>query len=94
MWLYILFLTAGIAVGLYNSAPAWLEKYSGVFQLWGLIIILFAMGVAIGSDKDVINSFMRIGVHSVVFALAAITGSVAAVRVFRPAIQRQRERAS
>jgi uncharacterized transporter YbjL len=94
MWLYILFLSAGIAVGLSNKTPVWIEKRSGLFQLWGLIIILFAMGIAIGADKEVIESFMTIGLHSIVFALAAVAGSILVVRLLRPIIQREKERVS
>lgn len=89
MWLYMLFLFAGVVIGLYNKIPDKIIKKSQSFQLWGLILILFAMGISIGINRDIIRSFMVIGVQSVLLAAAAIAGSLVVVRMFRPIIQRK-----
>ncbi len=92
MWLFMIFLFAGIILSLYNRIPRKAAEKSQVFQLWGLILILFAMGVGIGADEEIINSFMTLGVQSVLLAAAAITGSLVVVRLLRPVIQKEKEK--
>ena len=88
MGLYMLFLAAGIVLGMADKIPSMLLTRSSGFQSWSLIIILFAMGVGIGSSSEITGSFYSIGMHSVAFAVAAIIGSIATVRLFRPLIKR------
>ena len=91
MGLYILFLAAGIGLGMMGKIPAVLMAKSSGFQSWSLIIILFAMGVGIGSSSEITGSFYSIGMHSIAFAVAAITGSIVTVRLLRPLIKQGRE---
>lgn len=88
MGLYMLFLAAGIVLGMADKIPGILLTRSSGFQSWSLIIILFAMGVGIGSSSEITGSFFSIGMHSIAFAVAAIVGSIAAVRLLRPLIKR------
>ncbi len=94
MWLYMLFLVLGIVLGMTDKIPERVVYRSTGFQLWSLIFILFVMGVGIGSNEEIVESFVSIGLHSVIFAVAAIAGSLALVRLFRPAIQHKKEEAS
>lgn len=91
MWLYMIFLVLGIILGLSDKIPEKIASKGAGFQFWSLLLILFAMGVGIGSNREMIEGFLSIGLHSTVFATAAITGSLILVRIFRPAIQRKVE---
>lgn len=93
MWLYIVFLATGIALGILDKIPEWLYKRSGRFQLWSLLIILFVMGMAIGSDGDITGKFAEIGFHSLAFALAAVIGSCIMVRLLMPVIRKGMDKA-
>jgi phosphotransferase system glucose/maltose/N-acetylglucosamine-specific IIC component len=79
MWLYMLFLVAGILLGAKDIIPQKIVSKSSGFQFWSLLIILFTMGVGIGGSDD-----------SVAFAAAAIIGSLVLVRLLRPLIGRGR----
>jgi uncharacterized transporter YbjL len=87
----MLFLVFGIVLGITGKMPGKIAAKSAGFQFWSLLLILFAMGVGIGSNNEIIESFLSIGLHSAAFAAAAIIGSLAMVRIFRPVIQRKRE---
>ena len=91
MWLCMMFLVLGIVLGVSRKIPAKIEARSAGFQFWSLLLILFAMGVSIGSNDEIIEGFTSIGLHSVVFAAAAITGSLVLVRILRPVIQHKGE---
>lgn len=93
MWLYIVFLAIGISVGFLNRIPVWVDQKSGRFQLWSLLIILFAMGTAIGSDAEVTGKFAEIGLHSLIFALSAAAGSCIMIKLLRPVIRKERDKA-
>ncbi|MDD2573653.1 MAG: LysO family transporter [Bacillota bacterium] len=90
MWLYILFLASGILLGMYDKIPQKIVSKSSGFQFWSLLIILFAMGVGIGGSDEITKGFYTIGLHSIAFAAAAITGSLVLVRLLRPLIGRGR----
>jgi len=91
MWLCMMFLVLGIVLGVSGRIPAKVAEKSAGFQFWSLLLILFAMGVSIGSSDEIIKGFLSIGLHSVVFAAAAITGSLVLVRILRPVIQHKGE---
>ena len=91
MGLYMLFLAAGIILGTADKIPDILMSKSQGFQFWSLIIILFAMGVRIGSSSEITGSFYSIGMHSIAFSAAAIIGSVVTVRLLRPFIKQGKE---
>lgn len=94
MWLYMLFLASGVLLGMANMIPGSILTKSPRFQLWALLIILFAMGVGIGSGSEITGGFYSIGLHSIAFAAAAVIGSLVVVRLFRPLIGRGKEEAS
>jgi len=91
MWLCMMFLVLGIVLGVSGKIPAKVAEKSAGFQFWSLLLILFAMGVSIGSSDEIIEGFLSIGLHSVVFAAAAIIGSLVLVRMLKPVIQHKRE---
>lgn len=91
MWLYMFFLFAGIVLGLFNKVPKKVLEKSQAFQLWGLLLILFAMGVGIGADEETVSNFTAIGLQSVLLAAAAVAGSLVTVKMFRPVIDRKKE---
>ncbi|MGI6703415.1 MAG: LysO family transporter [Clostridia bacterium] len=90
MWLYMLFLVAGILLGAKDIIPQKIVSKSSGFQFWSLLIILFTMGVGIGGSDEITEGFYSIGLHSVAFAAAAIIGSLVLVRLLRPLIGRGR----
>jgi uncharacterized transporter YbjL len=91
MWLYMLFLASGVLLGMADKIPGKVLSKSPRFQLWALLIILFAMGVGIGSGSEITGEFYSIGLHSIAFAAAAVIGSLIVVRLLRPLIRQGKE---
>ena len=51
-------------------------------QNLSVLFLLFLMGYKIGSDKEIIANFSTLGVHAVLFGLAALLGSAAFTLLF------------
>lgn len=73
MWLIIVSLAVGIAIGiavnLRGIIPREFMSYNSRFQQIGIIILLFSMGAKIGSDKEMIGKLQVMGFKALVFAL-------------------------
>lgn len=90
--LYLLILILGGIVG-YKKwlKPPLMEKLNTIQNL-SLLLLLFIMGINIGLDEEVINSFGRIGFHAVVLAMFSITFSIIGVKLVSRIVLRQEER--
>jgi uncharacterized membrane protein YbjE (DUF340 family) len=80
MGLIFVALLAGIAMGYLRLLPDRLFQLTGKLTTAGVMLLLFLMGGQIGSDEEILAGLGQIGVQAVLFALAAIIGSVLAVK--------------
>ncbi len=74
----ILIMCAGVAVGA-TVFPAGLKKWNGRFQLLLTGLLIFTMGVSLGSRPGFLEELGSLGLDSLVFALAPALLSVAVV---------------
>lgn len=81
--LYIFMIAAGYAAGRRLKKKQKSIKCVQHLQTAAIIMIVFIMGVRIGMNKDIASSFGTIGLMSLVFTLAVMAGSVAAVYLSR-----------
>ena len=66
----------GFALGASNILkPKGFEVNSKLQTIW-LILLIFSMGISIGTDTQIIQSITTIGIKALIFAIATITGSV------------------
>lgn len=79
--LYIVIMLFGAFLGNRKLIPKVLMKRIDSIQFLCLLLLLFIMGVSIGLDEEVIQSFGTIGVQGIVFALFSIFFSIIAVRL-------------
>jgi len=86
MWvvgLYFGFLAVGVLFGS-KIVPQGKEiKHTNILFPALVFIVIFLMGVTIGSDEQVISSIGEIGASSFLITIAAMTGSVVAVTILR-----------
>jgi uncharacterized transporter YbjL len=79
--LYILIIIAGALIssrGLLNKV---VEKNLAKLQYASLLLLLFIMGVNIGINDQIINTFGKLGLQAIVLSLTSIVLSVAAVKL-------------
>ena len=76
MWSIAVTVTLGIVLGIFIKWTDSLKKINSKFQILGLTILLFFMGVSIGSNPEIINDLSLIGLKAVTFSLSTVLFSV------------------
>ena len=76
MFTVIIIIALGIIVGYFlrnkSKTKSFIEKLTMVV----IFALLFVLGVAIGNDKNIMNSLQTLGLQAMIIALGAIAGSV------------------
>lgn len=76
----IVALVVGIGMGYLRLLPARVFPLTGKLTTAGVMFLLFLLGGQIGSDEEILAGLGQMGVQAVLFAIAAIAGSVFAVK--------------
>lgn len=76
MWLFFVFLGAGMIIGISGKIPEKYMKYNTRFQRVGIVLLLFSMGASIGSNRKMLGQIQFIGFKAFSFALLACLFSV------------------
>ena len=74
----MIFLLIGIVIG-WKWFPEKFNKLNINIQLLATLVLIFSMGVALGSRPNFIREVASMGIRSLVFAVLAIAGSIAVV---------------
>lgn len=86
MWIILGVLVAGVLTGMLVRVIAKYIKLVQNLQQVGVLALLFAMGVGIGGNKELLSKIQLMGVKSVVFAVLTTAFSIAfvylATRIF------------
>ncbi|HEY5510032.1 MAG TPA: LysO family transporter [Prolixibacteraceae bacterium] len=72
----LLVLSAGILTGLVIIRKPNLHKVNNELMNWAIYLLLFMLGISVGTNKEVIDNLGKIGYEAVAIAFASITGSV------------------
>ena len=84
MIIVLLFLIAGMFFGYLFRKRDKIIKTSDKMLTWSIYLLLFLLGVAVGSNQEIINNFDEIGVKAIILSVAGIIGSISiAYFVFR-----------
>jgi len=68
-------LTIGIVVGQLGRKVRWLSKAASLLTQWGVIALLFFMGISIGGDADVMRNLPILGTQAFALALGGSVGA-------------------
>lgn len=80
--LYIGLMVCGIVVGKSGKLRKQILERLDVIQLICLLFLLFAMGISMGTNPEVMSSFSTIGFKSILFSIFTITFSIIMVFIF------------
>lgn len=79
--LYILIILAGAFISSRGLLNEMVEKNLSKLQYACLLLLLFIMGVNIGINDQIINTFGKLGMQAIVLSLASILLSIGAVKL-------------
>lgn len=77
--MYLAVIIAGVLIGLRTELSENLRKRLGSIQIACLIFLLIVMGVKIGMDERVVDSFLHIGFNALVMSIFTVGFSILAV---------------
>lgn len=69
------FILAGVLVGYFTRTTTYIKHVSSIINII-IVFLLFFLGVAVGSNKQIIESFGNIGIDALAIASATTVGSV------------------
>jgi uncharacterized membrane protein YbjE (DUF340 family) len=72
----LLVLSAGILAGLMIIRKPALHRLNNHLLNWSIYLLLFLLGISVGTNEEVIRNLGKIGYEAIAIALASIAGSV------------------
>jgi uncharacterized membrane protein YbjE (DUF340 family) len=72
----LIVLTAGILVGLMIVSKPGLHRINNHLLNWSIYLLLFLLGISVGTNEEVIRNLGKIGYEAIAIAVASIAGSV------------------
>jgi uncharacterized membrane protein YbjE (DUF340 family) len=76
MIVILIVLSAGILTGLLLIKRPKIHRINNHLLNWAIYLLLFLLGLSVGTNKEVIQNLGKIGYEALVIALASIFGSV------------------
>ena len=72
----LIVLSAGILIGLMIVKRPKLHQFNNNLLNWAIYLLLFLLGISVGTNKEVIQNLGKIGYEAIAIAFASIAGSV------------------
>jgi len=72
----------GMLLGYFRILPPRALKFVGWIILAGIVLLLFSMGVGLGSNPEIIKNLGRIGITALTLAVSTVGGSILSILVF------------
>lgn len=76
MIIVLLFLAAGIALGVITRHRERFLKTIDRLTTWFIYLFLFLLGLTVGLNRAIIANFGRLGLQAIAIALACVAGSL------------------
>lgn len=54
----------------------WVSKPVGIIITWAIYLLLFLLGISVGSNETIISNIGKIGMQSLLLTAGAVSGSV------------------
>ncbi len=69
------FLATGVVLGLLWRHPR-LKAVAGFLQKFGVFLLVFCMGLSLGTQRDIVDNLATVGWQALVMAVFVVLGSV------------------
>lgn len=76
MFLILFFLTAGMVTGYFLRKRSVIIKLADKVTTGAICLLLFLLGLSVGGNEIIINSFAKLGAQALVLNAGAVSGSV------------------
>ncbi|HUX55454.1 MAG TPA: LysO family transporter [Bacteroidales bacterium] len=73
----IIIMTSGILAGYLFRNHQWISKPVGIIITWAIYLLLFLLGITVGTNEIIISNLDAIGFNALLITIGAVTGSVA-----------------
>jgi len=74
--LIMFFLTAGMAAGYFLRKRSGIIKLADKVTTGAVCLLLFLLGLSVGGNEIIINSFAKLGAQALALTAGAVSGSV------------------
>lgn len=72
----LLIMTAGVAAGMTLKKRQRIISAAEKFTMWAIYLLLFLLGLSVGTNEQVVNNFGIIGLKAVLLTLSGVACSV------------------
>jgi uncharacterized membrane protein YbjE (DUF340 family) len=72
----LILMTSGIIIGWFLHNKKKLLKISSELTNWAIYILLFLLGLSVGTNEKILNNFDQIGFLAILITLFAVAGSI------------------
>jgi uncharacterized membrane protein YbjE (DUF340 family) len=69
-------MTSGMVAGYFLRNIKWVSKPVGIIITWAIYLLLFLLGISVGSNETIISNIGKIGMQSLLLTAGAVSGSV------------------
>lgn len=76
MLIVMLFLTAGMLAGFFLRGKNGIIKIADKITTVAICLLLFLLGLSVGGNEIIINSFAKLGAQALALTAGAVSGSV------------------
>ena len=72
----LILMTAGIIIGWFLHKKEKILKISSELTNWAIYLLLFLLGLSVGTNEKILNNFDQIGYQAILITVFAVSGSV------------------
>jgi uncharacterized membrane protein YbjE (DUF340 family) len=72
----LVLMTSGIVIGWFLHKKEKILKISSELTNWAIYILLFLLGLSVGTNEKILNNFDQIGFLSILITVFAVAGSI------------------
>ncbi len=69
-------MTAGVILGYFIRHKTLLIKINDKFIMWAIYLLLFVLGVAIGTNETIMKSLPTLGLKALAITIGGVAGSI------------------
>lgn len=72
----LILMTVGIIIGWFLHKKEKILKISSSLTTWAIYVLLFLLGLSVGSNDKILKNFDQIGLQAILITIFAVIGSI------------------